>query len=585
MKNKILVLLVIVLGLLASRDLFRFGYFNMHDDLQMMRQLQMEKCFLDGQVPCRWVPDMGYGYGYPLFNFYPPLPYLFGEGFRAIGVPFTDTAKYLFALSIIFSGITMYYFAKELYGKIGGFLSSAFYIWAPYHATDIYVRGAMNEAWALVWFPLIFLSAYKILTAEKVPNWLSKWGLVFSLSWFALLTSHNLMVLILAPVLGIWLMVEIIRRKKYGRILHYLIYSLLSLGLASFFTIPALFENNLTQVRSQLQGYYNYTAHFVSLRQLFVSRFWGFGGSIFGTNDGMAFQVGHIHTLFAILASVVGFLILIKKRKKILELVGSNEVVLISLYIIVVGWLSAFMAHQKSYLIWELIPQLGYLQFPWRFLTLVIFSFSIMAGFFIFILFGWIKEKPFIVRMPVKMFQIIFVFITVISVVAFNWNYFKPEGIGGVVDSAKFTGEAWRLQQTAGIYDYLPQTAKIAPDNPRRTLVEIMDGEVGVSGGEQGTYWVSFNADIESDNAVLRLNVLDFPEWRVFANGNRIEKYIAEEEMFGRIWFDLPRGEYQIYAQIFNTPIRTYANIISLVSWALFIFLVFRVRYLSKSSI
>src|SRR3972149_11191211 len=70
---------VLILSILAGRHLFTPGYFNMHDDLQMMRQLEMEKCILDGQIPCRWVPDMGYGFGFPLFNFYPPLPYLVGQ--------------------------------------------------------------------------------------------------------------------------------------------------------------------------------------------------------------------------------------------------------------------------------------------------------------------------------------------------------------------------------------------------------------------------------------------------------------------------------------------------------------------------
>ena len=49
-------------------------YWNMHDDMQLVRQLEMDKCLKDGQIPCRWTPDLGYGYGYPLFNFYPPLP-------------------------------------------------------------------------------------------------------------------------------------------------------------------------------------------------------------------------------------------------------------------------------------------------------------------------------------------------------------------------------------------------------------------------------------------------------------------------------------------------------------------------------
>ncbi|MGB6881820.1 MAG: hypothetical protein WBD86_00765, partial [Microgenomates group bacterium] len=69
------IVVVLVFAILAGRSLiFQSGYFNMHDDLQMMRQLEMEKCFKDFQIPCRWVPDMGYGFGFPLFNFYPPLP-------------------------------------------------------------------------------------------------------------------------------------------------------------------------------------------------------------------------------------------------------------------------------------------------------------------------------------------------------------------------------------------------------------------------------------------------------------------------------------------------------------------------------
>ena len=108
MKTKLLIFLVLIFGVLASRDLFRSGYFIMHDDLQMMRQLEMEKCFLDGQIPCRWVPDMGYGFGYPLFNFYPPFPYMLGEIFRVLGFAFTTTIRLTFALSIIASGIIMF---------------------------------------------------------------------------------------------------------------------------------------------------------------------------------------------------------------------------------------------------------------------------------------------------------------------------------------------------------------------------------------------------------------------------------------------------------------------------------------------
>src|SRR5258706_13935597 len=92
---------VILFGLFAAKGLIGSGYFNIHDDLQMMRQLEMEKCFLSLQIPCRWGPDMGYGFGFPLFNFYPPLPYFFGEIFRLFGIAFTEVAKITFIFAFV----------------------------------------------------------------------------------------------------------------------------------------------------------------------------------------------------------------------------------------------------------------------------------------------------------------------------------------------------------------------------------------------------------------------------------------------------------------------------------------------------
>ncbi|MBX4206027.1 hypothetical protein KW795_02415, partial [Candidatus Microgenomates bacterium] len=118
-QNFIPLLVVLFFAILAAYPLFGKGYFNMHDDLQMMRQLEMAKCFSDGQIPCRWVPDMGYGFGFPLFNFYPPLPYLVGQAIHSVGYDFVSTAKALFIVAFVVSGITMYFLGKEFFGKWG----------------------------------------------------------------------------------------------------------------------------------------------------------------------------------------------------------------------------------------------------------------------------------------------------------------------------------------------------------------------------------------------------------------------------------------------------------------------------------
>jgi len=70
--------LIFVLGIFVSLPLFRSGYFSHQDDLHVIRIVEIRKCFTDFQIPCRWVPDMGWGNGMPVFNFYGVSVYYIG---------------------------------------------------------------------------------------------------------------------------------------------------------------------------------------------------------------------------------------------------------------------------------------------------------------------------------------------------------------------------------------------------------------------------------------------------------------------------------------------------------------------------
>ena len=550
------IVVVIFFAILAGRSLiFQSGYFNMHDDLQMMRQLEMEKCFLDGQIPCRWVPDMGYGFGFPLFNFYPPLPYLIGEAIRILGASFVTTAKLTFALSFVASGVGMYLLAKEFFGRLGGTLSSIFYIWAPYHAVDAYVRGAMNEVWALAWFPFIFWASYRLIIEKKK---LFKWIIGLALAWFALLTSHNLMVLMFTPVFVGWVLLHLWREKLWTKVPHLVVSGILAFGLAAFFTLPALLENMLTQIESVLVGYYDFTAHFVSVNQLFVSRFWGYGGSAWGLiNDKMSFQVGHFHWILSLIIGLLIFLKLFNKKKNLLEEIKKNKPILFVSFLFLVGWFSTFMAHPRSTSIWLAFPLLRFIQFPWRFLAITIFAFSFIAGVVVAIV-------------PKKLTKIVFIVFT-LGLLLFNWDYFKPENgyMGPLTDEEKFSDAAWELQQAGGIYDYLPKTAETAPKEPQKYLAEILEGEGEIIDPKQGTNWAEFNVKIDSNKATVRIGIFQFPDWQIFMDGDQIETKVPEEERWGRMWIEIPKGEHKIAARFYNTPIRTLGNTISLFSWGI----------------
>lgn len=556
-------LVVFFLGVLAGRVLLTPGYFNMHDDLQMMRQLEMEKCFLDLQIPCRWVPDMGYGYGFPLFNYYPPLPYLMGQGIRVLGFSFVDTAKLTFFLSFVLSGMTMYLLGREFWGRLGGVLSAGFYIWAPYHSVDVFVRGAMNEAWAIVWFPLILWASYKLVTSDK--RQVTRWIVILALSWTALLLSHNIMAMIFTPVFAVWCLLWLWREQAWRKIPQLAISGAWAFGLAAFFSVPVMLEQKLVHIETLTVGYYEYVAHFANLNQLFFSRFWDYGASVWGEADRMAFPIGHLHWGLSIAIAVL-ILVRILMRKK-----TDNNLLLVTCLFLLAGFAAAFMAHVRSTPIWLMLPILSIIQFPWRFLTIAILSFSFAAGALIPLLRAG------------KLFSTGIVVALLVGVVWFNWPFFRPERMGPLTDQEKFSSAAWELQQTAGIYDYLPRDATIAPQGPRTVALEFVDGSGEVGEIKEGTNWLVSKVSVSSPSATLRLNIFNFPDFRVFVDGRRREIKLLKDDGLGRIHVDVPQGEHTVEARLFNTPPRILGSLISIFSWfALLYLLLLRRRLVDR---
>lgn len=522
-------------------------YWNMHDDMQLIRQLEMEKCFLDGQLPCRWTPDLGFGYGYPLFNYYPPLPYFVGQIVRIFGISFINTIKIVFLLQIIFSAFAMYFLVKTIYGKIPGLISALFYTYAPYHAVNIYVRGAMNESWATVFFPLIFLFFYKLVLSPNTKNLI-----LASLSLSGLLLSHNPMALTFLPFLGAWWLFWLI--SKHGlvfiKIKKVILFSFLagiySLCLSAFFTIPVLAESSLVQIESMFQNYYHYSVHFVSVFQLFISSFWGDGPSVWGTEDQMSFSIGYLHWLTPL---VYLFYVIIRhiKHKKIDKKLTS--LVLVSFLAV----FATFMSHEKSTIFWKLFSLVQKIQFPWRFLSHAYFLFSLASAGIYYILDSNIIIKKIVLPL------------VLVILLGLNIKFFTPVTYGPVTDEQKFSGLAWQNQITSGIYDYLPKTASTAAKNPPKQFVDEISpiNDYKISGEKRGTDWQLFNLYLEKPSIVILSN-LYFPDFKVFDFGKEIP--LEVEPYLGRIRLNLSSGDHQLYIKLYDTPVRRISNYVSVFS-------------------
>jgi len=561
-KNKISKSIILVLLLLLIPSvlaLLKPGYYNMHDDMQMIRQLELEKCLQDGQIPCRWSPDLGYEYGYPLFNFYPPLPYIVGQIFRFLGFSFMWSVKLTAVTQFITSGVSMYLLTSYLSTPLIGFLASLFYTYAPYHAVNIYIRGAMNEAWASVFFPLIFLFIKKVIDQPKI-----KYIILLSLSIVGLMLSHNPMLLVFALFCLPWTLYCLLqsynKNKKFTDLKPALVSLILSavfaLGLSAFYTLPVLLESKLTQIDSMFVGYYSYEVHFVSLYQLFISNFWGDGASVWGIEDNMPFMVGYLHWIIPLIFLFDFIYKLIRHKSKI------NKSEFINLLLILLALASLFLTHGRSIFIWKLFPPIQKIQFSWRFLNLSVFFLSISSA---------LSINYFLSKFKQDKTKTLFFLLVVFLVFAVNLGYFKPKTFGPLTDEQKFSGLAWQNQTTSGIYDYLPLTASTAAKSKANFVVDSVDPESSahIYGQKKGTDWLFFNANVFTDSK-LTLAQLYFPDFKIYNYGQPID-FVIEPEL-GRMVLNLTPGNYQIYAKLNNTPIRSVSNFLSLFSWSLLIF-------------
>lgn len=542
-------ILAVLLTIPIFISLIRVGFYPMQDDLQAFRVHQMFKCLQDLQIPCRWIPDMGYQYGYPQFNFYPPSIYYFGAFLHLFGIQIIDTIKILFILGSIISTITMFIFLKALLkDSFSSLVGSLLYSYIPYKAVEIYVRGSLSEFFSYAFFPLIFWSSFQLIKLGKLRyvTWLA-------LSVGFLLITHNLMSFIFFPLVGVWVVVLMFVFKKWSALPKLTLAAFLGLGLASFFILPVLVEGKYVHLETLLGGYFDYRQHFVNLYQIFLSYNFGYGSSTLGPNDDLSLSTGIIHWILGALALIFAA-VYFKKEKEL-------SIITFSLGILTLTTL--FLMHEKSSFIWERIPALFYLQFPWRFLSGSTFLLSILGAIAVCRL-GKIQKK---LGLGLGILAIVMLFILYAS-------FFRPKAWLDINDSDKFSNQSWEKQLTISIFDYLPTFAKLPPNKKAPQFPEVLEGEVNFLNYKKGSNYQIGKMEV-GKKAVIRLPMFDFPGMEVKVDSQKVEHTHTdcrmEEYCLGLITLDISEGEHIVEARLKDTPVRALGNIITIVSFFILI--------------
>jgi hypothetical protein len=316
-----------------------------------------------------WSPDLYSGYGSPIFQFYAPLAYYATDVPVLIGFDYARALKVTQLLALFASGLAMYRLASTYFSGWAACLGAIFYMVAPYRLVDMFVRHALAEHCAFIWLPLI------VWGTERFVSKSSRIGLVTgALATAALIVTHNVMALIGLPVCVIagWAFALAKRRtlslKAFGAAAGC---AVLGIGLATVFWWPAINGRPLTHAEASLTGgYYDFHRHFVQGWQ-FLNVHWNFGISAGGAGNQMPVQIGLPH-LFAGL----GALVMVLCRWQGTGDAGRQRA-LWSVVGVCVMTIGAFMCCHWSQALWETLPLVRYVQFPWRFLGLVVFGSAI----------------------------------------------------------------------------------------------------------------------------------------------------------------------------------------------------------------
>lgn len=538
-------------------------------ELHVFRLAELSRLVRAGEIYPRWAPNFYFGYGYPIFNYYAPLTYYLGLifDFMPIVGP-VEAVKALFILGLILGGVSMYGYARRLWGTAAGIIAATAYTYAPYILfIDPHARGDLAEAFSFALFPLALWTLDRLRTQITPLNWL-----VAVLAVAAIILTHNLMAMVLFALLLSWViwqavigemrLPEVLQPSIFNRLLQFrLLFALLmGIGISAFFWLVVALEQDAVNLSSLVGdgGHFDFRNHFLSpLELLAPSRIMDWGA----TQPDYALSLGVVQWLLGVLGVIVAlFVSIVHRRQAVFFAIASISLISLMMPI--------------SSKIWELVPYMEFLQFPWRLLGAEAAVLAIMAG----VAAAGILGKLSLRRASWSTAMIVAVI--VVSALPLLETPPWPADFGATNISRVLNEElSGRWLGTTSTADFVPSTVDIIP-RPQDTMVtDMMNGRVN-DRVNRATLAASTTVNSLSrspletryfvtseDDFLLRLHLFDFPGWKVTIDGDHARTELARPEGF--IVIPVPAGEHIVEVKFGSTPARNIAMLISVVSIAI----------------
>ncbi|HEY1743533.1 MAG TPA: hypothetical protein VGG18_10240 [Granulicella sp.] len=513
-------------ALLITLPLILHGCSCGHDfDFHLQSWLDAAQQLRHGTLYPHWAFSAAYHAGEPRFIFYPPLSWMLGA-LLTILFPFSAAPTIYTWIALTAAGFAMHHLARQYTTPNAAILAAALYMANPYMLFNAFERTAYAELLAAAWIPLLLLAALRerpTVRGIAIPVallWLTNApAAVMGCYMLALLAILRLIASLRASRQAI--QSESLQPSHLLRTL--VAGTALGLALPAFYLLPAAYERRYVQIAMAIIPNMRFEDNF-----LFAH-----------TADSAHNAVLHTASLVAVVlllltASAVAALFF-RTRSKTAPILAALTLAI------------AFLLVPLSTPLWRHLPDLAFLQFPWRLLTIL----SAVLAFAIALLLprGENLRSPLLIAAPVCALALSLLGISL---------YRQP---CDDTDLPAATASLFNTHHGVTPTDeYTPNQADndvLRSNDPGYWLTTDPTGFAPGTLPNLGDTDPSFADDLDPEQTIsaqapqhlvldlpqpetLILNLRDFPDWRLTRNGSELPPHLQRDD--GLLAVALPAG-------------------------------------------
>ncbi|MBZ0279310.1 MAG: hypothetical protein K8L97_01135 [Anaerolineae bacterium] len=517
--------------------------------LHVHRIFAMTTLLQHGQLWPRWIPWFHLGYGYPVFNFYPPGTFYLGGLLGILGISAPVAFTLLAALAWVLGSLGTYGLARRFLPGSAALLAAMLWSYAPSRLYEVWHQGSLPQMMAAALVPWVLWGLVRVAQQPTRRNavWLglALAGMTFSHQPITLIAA-----LFVAPatvILPLWY------GRREGQTVRRLIYTfgglMLGGGLTAIFLLPLAMELKYVLSARQAPDVIPYLiSNFLQPSQLFTQPL------PMDLTD-LRFELPETLGLVGGIFSLLGLLALIRRKYFAVLLILGGALAF-----------SVFMLLRPSLPLWETIPFMAQLRFPSRLLRVGALFIALAGGAALL----WIPEHW---RGAALGGGLTIALIAALPLVYPNQRFVNWPNLSAL-DEVRMEEVEWNWGTTS--YDEFNPIwgeqpgwdAAIEPEtyitDPMRVFVNRLDMirqypdlQVEELGG------MNYRITVATERMV-RFRQFYYPGWTATLNGQPVEIYPEDE--IGQIAMDVPAGEHTISLAYTGTPVQAVGALITVVS-------------------